>query len=157
MKELKRVSNLWLKERGRDYADFEWQGGYADYRFALSLTRSGADALDLTQHTFCVWATNGHQLRDVARVKTWQKRNRRFHFHFTPTSASWLNMVERFFRDITDKAIRRGVFRTIRDLVAVIEEYVQTHNSDPKPFIWTASANDILEKVKRGRRKLDNI
>ena len=66
-------------------------------------------------------------------------------------------MVERFFRDITDKAIRRGVFHNIPDLVAAIEDYIQNHNANPKPFIWTASATDILEKVKRGRRILDNL
>ena len=66
-------------------------------------------------------------------------------------------MVEQFFRDITDKAIRRGVFHNIPELVAAIEDYIQTHNSDPKPFIWTASATDILEKVKRSRKKLDNL
>jgi transposase len=104
-------------------------------------------------HIICDnYATHKH-----AKVKAWQKRNPRFHIHFTPTSASWLNMVERFFRDITDKAIRRGVFHNIPDLVAAIEDYIQTHNSAPKPFIWTASAADILEKVKRGRKKLDNL
>ena len=104
-------------------------------------------------HLICDnYATHKH-----VKVKAWQKRHPRFHFHFTPTSASWLNMVERFFRDITDRAIRRGVFHTIPDLVAAIEKYIQTHDSDPKPFIWTASATDILEKVKRGRRKLDNL
>ena len=104
-------------------------------------------------HIICDnYATHKH-----AKVKAWQKRNPRFHVHFTPTSASWLNMVERFFRDITDKAIRRGVFHNIPDLITAIEDYIQIHNSDPKPFIWTASANDILEKVKRGRKKLDNL
>ena len=66
---------------------------------------------------------------------------------FTPTSASWLNMVERFFRDITNKAIRRGVFHNVPDLITAIENYIESHNSDPKPFIRTAAAADILEKV----------
>jgi len=104
-------------------------------------------------HIICDnYATHKH-----VKVKAWFKRHPRFHVHFTPTSASWLNMVERFFRDLTDKAIRRGVFHNIPDLIAAIEDYIQIHNSDPKPFIWTASANDILEKVKRGRKKLDNL
>jgi len=104
-------------------------------------------------HIICDnYATHKH-----AKVKAWQKRNPRFHLHFTPTSASWLNMVERFFRDITDKAIRRGVFRNVPDLTAAIEEYIKAHNSDPKPFIWTSTATDILEKVKRGRRKLNKM
>lgn len=104
-------------------------------------------------HIICDnYATHKH-----AKVNAWQKRNPRFHFHFTPTSASWLNMVERFFRDITDKAIRRGVFHNVPDLITAIEDYIEAHNSDPKPFIWTATATDILEKVKRGRRKLDKM
>jgi transposase len=108
---------------------------------------------DKEVHLICDnYATHKH-----AKVKAWQKRNPRFHFHFTPTSASWLNMVERFFRDITDKAIRRGVFHNVPDLITAIENYIEVHNSDPKPFVWTAAATDILEKVKRGRRKLDKM
>ena len=92
-----------------------------------------------------------------AKVKAWRKRNPRFQFHFTPTSASWLNMVERFFRDMTTNRLKRGVFHSVGNLIAAIEEYLEIHNADPKPFIWTAEASDILEKVKRGRRKLDNM
>ena len=92
-----------------------------------------------------------------AKVEAWRKRNPRFHFHFTPTSASWLNMVERFFRDLTANRLKRGVFRNVKELTGAIEEYLEIHNSDPKPFIWTAKASDVLEKVKRGREKLDNI
>ncbi len=73
--------------------------------------------------------------------------------HFTPTSVSWLNMVERFFRDLTEQSIRRGVFRSVGEVIVAIEEHV--HNAAPKPFIWTATASDILEKVKRARAKLD--
>lgn len=92
-----------------------------------------------------------------AKGKAWQKRNPRFHFHFTPTSASGLNMVERFFRDLTVNRIRRGVFRSVADLTMAIDEYLATHNASPKPFVWTATARDILEKVKRGRAKLHNM
>jgi hypothetical protein len=77
--------------------------------------------------------------------------------HFTPTSASWLNMVERFFRDITDKRIRRGVFKNLTDLKAAIKDYIAGHNLKPKPFIWTAQANDILAKVTRARSALNKI
>ena len=87
------------------------------------------------------------------KVKAWQTRNPRFNFHFTPTGASWLNMVERFFRDLTTKAIKRGSFYNVEDLIGAIQEYINEHNSCPKPFIWTASANDILAKVKRARVK----
>ena len=96
------------------------------------------------------YATHKH-----AKVKAWRKRNPRFHFHFTPTSASWLNMVERFFRDLTVNQLRRGVFHNVPDLTNAIDQYVAHHNDDPKTFVWTATASDILEKVKRGRAKLD--
>ena len=97
------------------------------------------------------YATHKH-----AKVQRWLKRHPRIHMHFTPTSSSWLNMIERFFRDLTTKRIRRGVFRNIEDLIAAIDEYVDRHNLAPKPFIWTAKARDILEKVQRARRTLDN-
>ena len=102
-------------------------------------------------HLICDnYATHKH-----AKVLAWQKRHRRFHFHFTPTSASWLNMVERFFRDLTVQGLRRGVFRDVAELIDAIEAYLAAHNASPKPFVWTASASDILEKVKRGRKKLN--
>ena len=108
---------------------------------------------DKEVHIICDnYATHKH-----AKVKAWLKRNPRFHFHFTPTSASWLNMVERFFRDLTQKSLRRGVFRSVTDLTHAIEEHLRVHNADPKPIIWTATAADILEKVKRGRRKLNKL
>jgi transposase len=90
-------------------------------------------------------------------VQRWLKRHKRFHIHFTPTSASWLNMVERFFRDLTVNRLRRGVFRDVIELVTAIDDYVDLHNEKPKPFIWTKSANDILEKVKRARKTLVNV
>ena len=92
-----------------------------------------------------------------AKVQRWLKRYSRFHMHFTPTSSSWLNMVERFFRDITTQAIRRGVFRSVDALIAAIQAYIVEHNREPKPFIWTATASDILEKVKRGRQALYKV
>ena len=98
------------------------------------------------------YATRGHD-----NVQAWLAKHPRFHFHFTPTSSSWLNLVERWFRELTDKAIRRGVFRSVPELVAAIEAYLAAHNKDPKPFVWTASAEDILEKVRRGRIALGRI
>jgi hypothetical protein len=74
--------------------------------------------------------------------------------HFTPTSASWLNMVERFFRDLTTERLRRGVFRCVPELICAIKEYIAVHNKDPKPFVWNASTNDILQKVIRANRRL---
>ena len=90
-------------------------------------------------------------------VKAWLARNKRVHMHFTPTSASWLNMVERFFRDITENRIRRGVFRSVPELISAIEDYIQNYNQAPKPVIWTAKASDILEKVTRAHRTLDKV
>src|SRR6266581_5636497 len=89
------------------------------------------------------YATHKHP-----KVLAWLKRHPRFHIHFTPTSASWLNMVERFFRDLTSKRLKRGVFAGVPQLIAAIESYVAQMNQSPKPFIWTAKASDILEKVK---------
>jgi transposase len=84
-------------------------------------------------------------------VQAWSKKHKRFKIHFTPTSASWLNMVERFFRDLTQKQIRRGCFTNVPELIETIGQYVAQYNSNPKPFVWTAKASDILEKVKRAR------
>lgn len=95
------------------------------------------------------YATHKHP-----KVQRWLQRHPRFHVHFTPTSASWLNMVERFFRDLTAKRLRRGVFRDVIELVTAIDSYVDQHNENPKPFIWTAKATDILEKVTRARKSL---
>jgi transposase len=98
------------------------------------------------------YATHKH-----AKVQKWLKRHPRFHVHFTPTSSSWLNMVERFFRDLTQNRLRRGVFRDVEELIMAIGDYIDRHNENPKPFIWTAKASDILEKVKRARRTLNNV
>jgi len=96
------------------------------------------------------YATHKHP-----KVQRWLMRHPRFHMHFTPTSASWLNMVERFFRDLTQNRLRRGVFRDLEELMMAIGTYIDRHNESPKPFIWTARASDILEKVKRARRSLN--
>jgi transposase len=98
------------------------------------------------------YATHKH-----ADVKAWLAKHPRFRLHFTPTSSSWLNLVERWFRDLTDKALRRGVFHSVPDLIEKIEEYIQVNNRDPKPLIWTATAESILEKVSRGRVALQAI
>jgi transposase len=97
------------------------------------------------------YATHKHP-----KVQRWLNRHPRFHIHFTPTSTSWLNMVERFFRDLTQNRLRRGVFHDAEELIMAIGEYIDKHNQCPKPFVWTAKASDILEKVKRARRTLDN-
>ncbi|MBB4518335.1 MULTISPECIES: IS630 family transposase [Burkholderiaceae] len=98
------------------------------------------------------YATHKHP-----EVKAWLAKHPRFHMHFTPTSASWLNMVERFFRDLSENQLRRAVFRSVPELVGTIEQYVEKHNRHQKPFIWTAKASDILAKVTRARNKLNQM
>lgn len=82
-------------------------------------------------------------------VQRWLKRHPRFKLHFTPTSSSWLNLVERWFRELTDKSIRRGAFGSVPDLVKNIHSFIAAYNDDPKPFVWTASARSIITKVNR--------
>jgi len=98
------------------------------------------------------YATHKHP-----KVQTWLKRHPRFHMHFTPTSSSWLNLIERWFRDITDKRIRRGVFHSVKQLIAAIDAYIKEHNDNPRSFVWTAKAEVILEKVRRARAVLDKM
>jgi transposase len=93
------------------------------------------------------YATHKHP-----KVQRWLKRHPRFHLHFTPTSASWSNVIERFFRDLTDKRLRRGAFRSVTELETAILAYVEAHNASPKPVVWTKTAEKIIEKV--GRAKL---
>ena len=107
---------------------------------------------DKELHLICDnYATHKHPV-----VQEWLGKHPRLNMHFTPTSASWLNMVERFFRDITDKRIRRGVLTSVAELVAAIDEYIAHHNIKPKPFIWTKSARDILQKVIRANSRLSS-
>ena len=89
-------------------------------------------------------------------VKRWLKRHKRFHLHFIPTSASWLNMVERFFAEITQKRIRRGVFKSVAELESAIMTYLDNHNAAPKPFVWTKTASEIFQKVARAKQVLES-
>jgi transposase len=98
------------------------------------------------------YATHKHP-----KVKAWLKRHPRFHPHFTPTSASWLNTVERLFRDLTQNRLRRGVFHSLKDLLRAIQTHIENHNDQPKPIIWTAKASDILEKIKRAHQTYDML
>ena len=91
-----------------------------------------------------------------AKVAAWLKRNPRFHIHFIPTSSSWLNVIERWFGKITQDRIRNGVFRSVEELVEAIMSYVEAHNADPKTFVWTKSAEQILSKTRRARAALNN-
>lgn len=91
------------------------------------------------------------------KVRAWLEKHPRFKLHFTPTSGSWLNLVERWFRDLTDKRIRRGVFRSVPELIEAINEYIAVNNDNPKPFIWTAAADAILKKVSKCRVILETV
>jgi transposase len=91
------------------------------------------------------------------RVKSWIRRHPRFHLHFIPTSSSWLNMVERWFREITDKRIRRGIFRSVPELIAAIEKYLKNHNQNPKVFVWTAPVDRIMTKIAKCKEALETL
>jgi transposase len=93
----------------------------------------------------------------TAAVKAWIAKHPRFHLHFTPTSASWLNLVERFFAEITRKRIRRGTFTSVAHLQAAIHDYLSAHNANPKPFVWTKTADVILEKERRALDALEAV
>ena len=96
------------------------------------------------------YGTHKHQ-----RVQTWLKRHPRFHLHFIPTSSSWLNMVERWFRDITTKRIRRGSFKNVKELIMIIQQYIESHNQNPKAFVWTASVENIMRKISKCKDLLE--
>jgi transposase len=89
------------------------------------------------------------------RVQSWLKRHPRFRLHFTPTSSSWLNLIERWFREITDKRIRRGSFKNVQMLIATIQQYIDIHNQNPRVFIWSASVESILTKIAKCKEALD--
>ncbi|MFZ0448213.1 MAG: IS630 family transposase [Desulfatiglandaceae bacterium] len=90
-------------------------------------------------------------------VTKWLEKHKRFHLHFTPTSSSWLNLIERWFGEITRRRIRRGVFHSVPELIAAIEEYVRLNNQNPKPFVWTKKADQILEKINRCKATMETL
>jgi transposase len=98
------------------------------------------------------YSTHKHE-----KVRKWLSRNRRVTLHFIPTSSSWLNLVERFFGLLTQKQLKRGVYTSVKELEAAIKEFIDRHNESPKPFVWTKSAGEILEKVGRARTALQNV
>jgi len=98
------------------------------------------------------YGTHGHE-----RVRRWLAKHPRFVLHFIPTSSSWLNLVERWFAELNQKAVRRGVFRSVQELEQSIQNFLNAWNAQPTPFVWTASVEKILEKVARCRRRLDQV
>ena len=106
---------------------------------------------DLTLHLIVDnYGTHKHP-----RVKTWLERHPRFHLHFTPTSSSWVNLVERWFSEITEKRIRRGSFKNLNELIRAIRKYIDSHNQSPRVFTWTASVKSIMTKISKCKEALD--
>jgi transposase len=96
------------------------------------------------------YGTHGHE-----RVRLWLAKHPRFVLHFIPTSSSWLNLVERWFGELSEKAVRRGTFRSVTELQQAIEEFMMAWNANPKPFVWNASVEKILEKLAKCKRRLE--
>jgi len=120
-------------------------------KFLRQLDRAFPSELDL--HLI----VDNYRTHKHDNVDAWLAKHPRFHLHFIPTSSSWLNLVEGWFRELTEKAIRRGVFHSVPELIEAIEAFLATDNNDPKPFIWTASADAILAKVGRCKAVLETV
>ena len=118
-------------------------------RFLKKIDQTVAKHLDV--HAIC----DNYKTHKTKQVQAWLAKHPRFKLHFTPTSSSWINLVERLFAEITRQQIRRGVFKSVADLELAIEIWLAERNARPKPFKWTAKANIILEKNARGRRALE--
>lgn len=117
-------------------------------RFVRKIDRETPKDLDIHM------ILDNYQTHKTAKVEMWFAKHPRFHRHFTPTSSSWLNMIERFFSELTSKAIRRGVFCSVRELEQAIIAFLDAHNEDPKIFVWRKDADTILAKVVRARQAL---
>lgn len=120
-------------------------------KFLKTINNNVSDELDI----HCVVDNYGTHKKD--RVQSWLARHPRFHFHFIPTSSSWLNLVERWFAEITRKRIRRGSFQSVDQLTQAITDYIRENNTHPKPFVWTKSAEEIIRKVNRGKAVLKTL
>lgn len=112
-------------------------------KFLITIDQNTPEGLDI----HCI--VDNYSTHKKDKVKAWLKKHPRFHFHFIPTSSSWLNLVERWFREITVKRIRRGSFDSVQELIAAIESYIVENNKQPKPFVWTKTADEIIQKVNR--------
>jgi transposase len=120
-------------------------------RFLRKIDRTTKKSLDL--HL----VLDNYGTHKTPEVKAWLAKHPRFHLHFTPKGASWMNLVERFFAELTTKRIRRGVFTSVGNLEEAIHDYLDHHNADPKPFVWTKTANTILAKERRALEKLQSL
>ncbi|MEL6895736.1 MAG: IS630 family transposase [Planctomycetota bacterium] len=137
---------------GHVIADFKSRHRHQEWiKFLKTIDEATPPAKQV--HLICDnYATHKHP-----KVKRWLKRHPRFHVHFTPTSSSWLNLVERWFREVTEKCIRRGTFTSVKKLQDAIWDFIDKHNENSEPFKWTAEPDEILAKVARARAKLDKI
>lgn len=120
-------------------------------RFLRKIDRETPKGLDL--HLI----VDNYATHKKAEVKTWLAKHKRFQLHFTPTSSSWLNLVERWFRELTDKRIRRGTFENVSQLVKAIQEYLDHHNQHPKAFVWSAPVKRIMEKIEKCTKALGTL
>ena len=120
-------------------------------KFLRKIDRATKKSLDL--HL----VLDNYATHKTPEVKAWLAKHPRFHLHFTPKGASWMNLVERFFAEITTKRIRRGVFKSVSELEEAIRDYLDRHNADPKPFVWTKTAATILAKERRASEKLQSL
>jgi len=100
-------------------------------------------------HWTSILILDNYGTHKTATIRTWLAKRRRFHVHFTPTSASWINMVERWFATLTEKQIRRGTHRSVRQLETAIKTYLEVTNQSPRPFVWIKTADEILASVAR--------
>jgi len=130
---------------------------YARHRhqeFLRFLRRLDSEFPDTTELHLILdnYGTHGHE-----RVRQWLAKHPRFVLHFIPTRSSWLNLVERWFAQLSQKAVRRGAFRSVADLQQAIEEFMKSWNANPTPFVWTATVASILEKLTRCRRRLEQV
>ena len=125
---------------------------HAEFIRFLNAVERAVPAGKLIEAVVDNYATHKHP-----KVRAWLARHPRWTFHFTPTSASWLNAVEGFFAKLTSKRLKRGIFRGIADLQAAINRFLTEANECPKPFLWTADPDGIIEKVRRGKKVLASI
>ena len=129
----------------RKHTHVEW------LRFLRQIDRETPKDLDI--HVIADnYSTHKH-----ATVKAWLKKHTRFHMHFTPTSSSWMNLIERFFADLTNDCIREGSFQSVKDLIAAIEDYLAARNENPKRYVWRATGEEILRKIARAREVMTTI
>ena len=133
---------------GRVISQFRRRHRSVEFRRFLDVIEAQVPA-DLDVHL----VLDNYGTHKTAIIRNWLAKRPRFHVHFTPTYGSWLNLVERWFAELTNKRIRRGAFRSVRELESAIREFIEVHNEDPKPFVWTRTANQILDSIARYARR----